>query len=228
MSQFLLAELRSQFNLETSEGRAQLVSSAKPHIQKITAPILRIQLINAVAELGRISQEEIRQLLELPQSPRYRRSAPAKSTSSTVKASLEWSLLYSVLVNLPMFVHIDAALLRQKQPETEALIAIRTFCEGPLQDLSFRSLLDAMEGHESIALVLEADRYSEDLGFNQEDAQREIQGALTQLEIARRRIELESIRTKGLGSQVERVEYQRKLVEYSLLRGAVRPDAAVH
>jgi len=228
LSQFLLAELRSQFNLETSEGRAQLVSSAKPHIQKITAPILRIQLINAVAELGRISQEEIRQLLELPQSPRYRRSAPAKSTSSTVKASLEWSLLYSVLVNLPMFVHIDAALLRQKQPETEALIAIRTFCEGPLQDLSFRSLLDAMEGHESIALVLEADRYSEDLGFNQEDAQREIQGALTQLEIARRRIELESIRTKGLGSQVERVEYQRKLVEYSLLRGAVRPDAAVH
>ena len=228
LSQFLLAELRSQFNLETSEGRAQLVSSAKPHIQKITAPILRIQLINAVAELGRISQEEIRQLLELPQSPRYRRFAPPKSASSAVKTSLEWSLLYSVLVNLPMFVHIDAALLRQKQPETEALIAIRTFCEGPLQDLSFRGLVDALEGHTSLALVLEADRYSEELGFNEEDAQREIQGALTQLEIARRRIELEALRTKGLGSQGERVEYQRKLVEYSLLRGAVRPEAAMH
>jgi DNA primase len=226
LSQFLLAELRSQFNLETSEGRAQLVSSAKPHIQKITAPILRVQLINAVAELGRISQEDIRQLLEVPQSPRYRRAAPPKSTSSTVKASLEWSLLYSLLTNLPMFVHIDPALLG-KNEETEAVIAIRTLCDGPLQDLSFRSLLDALEGHKSLALVLEANRYSEDLGFNEEDAQREIQGALTQLEIARRRIELESLRTKGLGSQLERVEFQRKLVEYSLLRGAVRPEPAM-
>jgi DNA primase len=226
LSEFLLAELRSQFNLETSEGRAQLVSSAKPHIQKITAPILRVQLINAVAELGRISQEDIRQLLEVPQSPRYRRAAPPKSTSSTVKASLEWSLLYSLLTNLPMFVHIDPALLG-KNEETEALIAIRTLCDGPLQDLSFRSLLDALEGHKSLALVLEANRYSEDLGFNEEDAQREIQGALTQLEIGRRRVELESLRTKGLGSQQERVEYQRKLVEYSLLRGAVRPEPAM-
>jgi len=228
LSQFLIGELRSQCNLETGEGRAQLVSSARPHLQKITAPILRIQLINTVAELGRMAQEEVRQLLEVPQSPRYRRSAPPKAPAAAATSSLEWSLLYSLLVNLPMFVHIDPALLRPRQAETEALIAIRDLCEGPLQDLSFRSLVDALEGHKALGLVLEASRYSEDLGFTEEDAQAEIQGALAQLEIARRRSELESLRTRGLESRADRVEYQRKLEEYSLLRGAVRREAALH
>jgi DNA primase len=228
LSQFLLAELRSRFNLDTNEGRAQLVSAAKPYVQRITAPILRVQLINAVAELGRISHEEIRQLLEVPQTERYRRAAPPKTPSASVKTSLEWSLLYSLVANLPMFVHIDAALLGPKQPETEALTAICKLCEGPLQDLSFRGLVGALEGQRTLALVLEANRYAEELGFNEEDAQKEIQGALAQLEVARRRAELESLRTAGLGSQAERVEYQRKLVEFSLLRGAVRPEAPVH
>jgi DNA primase len=228
LSQFLLAELRSRFNLETNEGRAQLVSAAKPYIQRITAPILRVQLINAVAELGRISHDEIRQLLEVSQPERYRRASPPKTPSASVKTSLEWSLLYSLVTNLPMFVHIDPELLRHKQPETEALTAIRKLCEGPLQDLSFRGLVEALEGERTLALVLEANRYAEELGFNEEDAQREIQGALAQLEIARRRAELESLRAGGLGSQAERVEYQRKLAEFSQLRGAVRPEAPVH
>src|SRR5205814_1174577 len=63
LSQFLLSDLRAQFNLDTGEGRAQFVSAARPYVQKLTAPILRIQLINAVAEFGKISQDEIRGLL---------------------------------------------------------------------------------------------------------------------------------------------------------------------
>jgi DNA primase len=227
LSEFLLGALRSQSNLETAEGRAHFVSSAKPYIQKITAPILRIQLVNAIAELGKISQEEIRQLFEIAPSPRFRRAAPARGVSTAVKASLEWSLLYSIVVNLPMFVHIDPSLIRENQPETEALTAIRDFCEGPLQDLTFRGLVDALEGHKALDLVLQANRYAEELGFNEEDAQAEIQGALAQLDIARRRVELDLLRSKGLASRDERVEYQRKLVEYSLLRGAVRPETAL-
>src|SRR4051812_47358558 len=53
LSQFLLSELRSGSNLETGEGRSRFVSMAQPYIQKITAPILRIQLINAVAEIAK-------------------------------------------------------------------------------------------------------------------------------------------------------------------------------
>ena len=52
LSQFLLAQLRAENDLATAEGRARFVSMAKPHIQKITAPALRLQLINEVAAAG--------------------------------------------------------------------------------------------------------------------------------------------------------------------------------
>jgi len=227
LSQFLLSELRSQSDLSTGEGRSRFVASAKPYLQKVTAPILRIQLINAVAEIGRISQDEIRQLLEVPESPRFKRAAPARAPAPIVSRTHEWSLLYSVLVDLPMFVHIDPTLLRDR-PETKALLAVRGLCESSVDELAFRALLDALEGHPSLGLILEANRYGEELGFNQEEARTEIQGALTRLEIIRREKELESLRVTGLPSREDRVEYQKKLNEFSLLRGAVRPEATMH
>jgi DNA primase len=228
LSQFLLSELRSQSNLETGEGRSRFVSAAKTYVQRVTAPILRIQLINAVAELGRISPDEIRQLLEVPESPRFKRPAPARRPGPVVNKTHEWTLLYSVLIDLPMFVHINPSLLRERQAETQALLAIRELCESSVEDLSFRALLDSLEGHPSLGLVLEANRYGEELGFNEEEARTEIQGALTRLEVIRREKELESLRVTGLPSREDRVEYQKKLNEFSLLRGAVRPEATMH
>jgi DNA primase len=225
LSQFLLSELRARFDLLTNEGRAQFVSNAKPYVQKITAPILRVQVINAVAELGKISQQDIRVLLEVPESPRYKRAASAKIPPKVVSTSLEWALLYSLVTNLPMFVHVDPSLLRNSRPETKALLAIRDVCGGPLQDLALRSVVEALEGQEVLGPVLEANRYAEELGFNEDDARTEMQGALTRLQIIQSQTELESLRVKGLATRDERLEYQRKLDEFSLLRGAVRPEA---
>src|SRR5918999_1425249 len=78
LSQFLLAQLRAENDLMTAEGRARLVSMAKPQVQKITAPALRLQLINEIAQLSRVAEGEINALLELPQRPGYRRAAPRR------------------------------------------------------------------------------------------------------------------------------------------------------
>lgn len=228
LSQFLLSELRSQSDLDTGEGRSRFVSAAKDYVQQVTAPILRIQLINAVAELGRISSEEIRRLLEVPESPRFKRPAPGRAPAPIVNRTHEWTLLYSVLIDLPMFVHISPSLLRDRQAETRALLAIRDLCESSVDDLSFRALLEGLSDHPSLGLVLEANRYGEELGFNEAEARTEIQGALTRLEVIRREKELESLRVTGLRSLEERVAYQTKLNEFSLLRGAVRPEATTH
>jgi hypothetical protein len=198
------------------------------YVQKVTAPVLRIQVINAVAELGKISQDELRRLLEVPESPRFRRAAPARRPAAVVRRTHEWTLLYSVLIDLPMFVHLNPSLLRDKQAETQALLAIRDFCESSAGDLSFRALLDGLENHPSLELVLEANRYGEELGFSEDEARVELQGALTRLEVIRRERELESLRVTGLASLESRVEYQKKLKEFSLLRGAVRPEPIVH
>ncbi|HKC30626.1 MAG TPA: DNA primase, partial [Burkholderiales bacterium] len=58
LSQFLLGELRSQSDLGTAEGRSRFLAAARPHVQKIAAPALRLQVLKAVADLGRISQDE--------------------------------------------------------------------------------------------------------------------------------------------------------------------------
>ena len=127
-----------------------------------------------------------------------------------------------------MFVHINPSLLRERQPETQALLAIRDACQSAAEDLSFRSLLEGLEGNPSLDLVLNANRYSEELGLNQEEARAEIQWALSRLDVIRRGKELESMRVTGLSSLEQRVEYQGKLNEYNLLRGAVRADVPVH
>ena len=228
LSQFLLSELRSGSNLEVFEERSRFVSAAQPYIQKITAPILRIQLINAVAEIGKISQDELRGLLKLPDSPRFRRPAPARTSAPVVNRTHEWSLLCSVLMDLTMFVHINPALLREPQPETQALLAIRDICQSSADDLTFRALLDGLEGNPSVDLVLKANRHGEELGFSPEEGRAEFQWALARLDLVRREKELESLRASGLNSREVRVEYQRKLNEYNLLRGAVRADVPMH
>src|SRR5207245_8087440 len=69
LSQFLLAQLRAECDLNTAEGRSRLISIAKPHVQKVAAPALRLQLTNEIAQLARVAEGEIHRLLELPGRP---------------------------------------------------------------------------------------------------------------------------------------------------------------
>jgi DNA primase len=227
-TQYLLSELRAHSDLDTPEGRAKFLAEAKPYVHKVAAPALRIQLINAVADLGRIHETEIRQLMELPQAPREQQRRAPTRMSASISRTHEWSLLYSLLIDLPMVVHVDPSLLRKGQPETQALLAIRERYESGLEELSFPLLIESLEGNPSLDVVLQASRYGEELGFGPEEARAEIQGALTRLEVIRRQGELESLRGRGLASREERLEYQQKLMEFSRLRGAVSPSAALN
>jgi DNA primase len=222
LSEFLLSELRSQSNLDTGEGRARFVSSAKPYVQKVTAPILRIQLINAVAELGRISEGEIRQLMEVPESPRFKRSAPAR-TYSVATNSPEWSLLYSLLIDLPMVVHIEPTLLRMSQPESKALMAIRDFFDATGEP-SLPMLMDSLQGNASLEYVLQASRYGDELALNEEEARVEIQGALVRLDEFRRKAELDILLGTGLRLKSDLEAYNDKLKVYNRVRGALPPE----
>jgi DNA primase len=214
----LLSELTAQSDLNTPEGRAGFITLAKPHVQNLTAPALRIQVINAVAELGRVSEYEIRQLMNVPEVQRFRRPAPARVSLSTHR-SPEWSLLYSLLIDLPMIVHIEPALLRPDQPESRALLAIRELCGA--DDLSLGQIVDRLEGNPALDLVLDANRYGEELGFSGEEAKHEFQGALSQLDVMRRKSELDRLLGGGLQTKDDRVAYNDKLKVYNLLRGAL-------
>jgi DNA primase len=218
LSQFLLAQLRAECDLATAEGRARFVSMAKPHVQKITAPALRLQLINAVAELGRVAEGEIERLLELPQRPRFSRAAPQRR-SFDAPVSLEWTLLTALLSDLALVEHIDPERLAPDRPETQALLAIREKCEA-VEDMSFAVLMESLGGHPCLETVLKALKYGEDLAFDTDSARSEFQHALTRLEVRSRKRELDELRGR-LRSKEDLVLFNEKNLAYQRLRGAL-------
>jgi len=219
LSQFLLAQLRSDSDLATPEGRARFVSMAKPHIQKITAPALRLQIINEIARLARVGEGEIGGLLELPRRPAFARAAP-RAPRYDAPSSLEWSLLTALLSDLTLVEHIDPAQLAAEGAETEALLAIREIYEAADDALSFPQLMEGLRGNSCLETVLKALRYGEDLAFDAECARGEFQHALTQLELRQRKRELDDLRDR-LSTKQDLIVFNEKNLAYQRLRGAL-------
>ena len=219
LSQFLHAQLRAENDLGSAEGRARFVSMAKPHIQRLTAPALRLQLTNEIAQLARVAEGEINGLLELPQRPGFRRAAPRRPNFDAPN-SLEWSLLTALLSDLSLVEHIDPAQLAPDRAETQALLAIREQCEGAEEDLSFSLLIEALGGNSCLETVLKAQKYGEDLAFDAEAARSEFQHALTQIELRHRKTELDDLRGR-LTSKEDLVAFNEKNLAYKRLQGAL-------
>jgi DNA primase len=219
LSQFLLAQLRVDVDLATPEGRARLLSVAKSHVQKITAPALRLQLINEIAHLARVAEADIGGLLELPQKPRYSRPAPRRP-SYDAPTSLEWSLLTALLTDLTLVEHIDPSRLAADRAETQALVAIREQCERSVEEITFPVLMEALSGNSCLETVLRAQKYGEDLDLDPDAARSEFQHALTQLDLRQRKKELDDLRGR-LVSKEDLVVFNEKNLAYQRLRGAL-------
>jgi len=76
LAEFLLAELRKDIDLDTAEGCARLVHEAKPLVTRISAPLLRLQVIKMLAEAAGFTQAEVEQAFGLKASPPPRRFDP--------------------------------------------------------------------------------------------------------------------------------------------------------
>ena len=219
LSQFLLAQLRSESDLRTAEGRARFVSMAKPHIQKITAPALRLQITNEIARLSQVGDGEINRLLELPRRPSFSRPAPRRAAYDA-PTSPEWSLLTALLADLSLVEHIDPGHLDTERAETRALVAIRQRWEQSDEALSFALLIEALGGHPCLETILKAQRYAEDLAFEADAARSEFQHALTQIDLRHRKLELDRLRGR-LSSKEDLVAFQEKNLAYKRLQGAL-------
>jgi DNA primase len=220
LTQFLLAQLRADCDLSTAEGRARFISIAKPHVQKVAAPALRLQLINEIAQLAKVVEGDIDRLLELPQRPRFSRPAPAR-TRFTAPDSPEWSLLYSLLCNLSLIEHIDPEALNTDRPEAQALLAIQQACREFEEEPSLGLLFERLEGSPSLEIVLRAHKYGEEIRFSAEEAETEFTEALVKLDLAKRKKELDDMRGRGLTSKEDLRVFQEKNLAYKRLQGAL-------
>jgi len=125
LSQFLFAELTARVDMASEEGRARFVAEAKPLIAQITAPALAAMLRHRMAELARLSADEIATLI--PAASPARRAAPAPAAQRPARkgpSRPESRLLGLVLHRLELAAGVDDAALKGGGPEMSALRAL--------------------------------------------------------------------------------------------------------
>jgi DNA primase len=135
LSQFLFAELASHVDMATDEGRARFVSQAKPLLGQIEAPALGAMLRKRLAELARLSPEEVERLV--PSRMPVRRPSPAPQRAARVVAApAESRLLARVLARPDLAARVPDDVLGGTGAEAVALRAVvGYFREDPRRTL---------------------------------------------------------------------------------------------
>ena len=160
LSEFLFKELCSDANLQTGEGRAKLISDAKPLLQQVTAPALSLILSRRLAELSGINQEELGELLQIKRAPgTHKTEKDPRRQSVTLYRRLIRILLYA-----PSHItKLDRRLLVEWSEKNEEVAALKTLVDfldthphlienestfsiaACLQDNQYRTLLENIE-----------------------------------------------------------------------------------
>ena len=123
LSEYLVKKLAERTKPVTAEGRAQLIHEAKPLLQRVAAPVLRVQLTKAIADIARLSQAEVEVQCGLKPLTFSRRPAP-RSAQRPASRSIEHRLLENVLQRPERAARLPLDLIADEQPEGAALRAI--------------------------------------------------------------------------------------------------------
>ena len=159
LSEFLVRELAKRSDPNSAEGRAALVYAAKPLLQKISAPILRVQVTKEIARRAQLAQAEVEAQCEL--KPLARRPwAPAQYRHRPQPSSVEHKLLKIILQKPEWAARLPLELIATDRPESGLLLAIADAVEhGELPAGGFGLLLEHFRGspHEELLAGLVAE-----------------------------------------------------------------------
>jgi DNA primase len=219
LSRFLVRELAAENDLTSAEGRAGLVSAAKPHLQRITAPGLRLAIVKQIAELADMTPLEVENLCELKAQAAYVRAAPLRVARAPVTSLDEQMLRLLVreprLATLaeteeqrhvlpagsPVLAMIDA-ICAAAPPVTSTDLAAM-FADSEVEPFLRRALVEELEV-EKDPMIVEA----------------EFRHALKSLRDQWRRARKEHLIAAGLGDPAARAELAELLAEESVAKSA--------
>jgi DNA primase len=224
LSEFLLAELRAQADLATAEGRSGFLSAAKPHVQKIAAPALKLQLLKETAKLGGVTQDEAESLFEIRQVPTFRRAAPERRASNP-PSSTEWKLLAYVAASPAIAVDVDLAVLDMDLAESQALRELVGWCsEG---EVSNAMLIEHFRDSPHNELLYQAQAHGLDLKKTEDEAREFLKHTLWSLDIKRKKKEIQSLGDrlgKGQLSKEEHQQYGKMISEVKALERRLQEE----
>ena len=153
LTEFLLRELKAGVDLASAEGRARLVHEAKPHLMRLAAPILRVQLVKAIAEAAALTQAEVETQCNLKPAARGR-PAPPRTRQRPAPSSVEYKLLQIVLHKPEWAARLPLELIDRERVEGEALGAIADAIDhGELPAGGFGLLLEFFRNTPHEALI---------------------------------------------------------------------------
>ena len=190
LSEFLLEELKSRTDLGTAEGRSRLAHEAKPLLQKVSAPALRLQLLKALAEAAGMTYEEAAQLTEI-RIPRGYGSKPAPLQGAERGAQLaerkpERTLLQCLLSKPGYAKELPAELLDHDSFEGSAILIVAEFCrENPNADGNL--VLEHFRETELKVLLESSQAALLDTRFGDEQTGAEFSGAVERLQERQKR-----------------------------------------
>ena len=97
----------------------------------------------------------------------------------------------------------------------------RGLCGWAAEEPSFALLIEGLERNPCLDLVLRAQRYGDEVGFDAESARSEFQSALIKLDLARRRKELDELRGRAQMSKEDLLVFDEKVKTLKRLEGAL-------
>jgi len=233
LSEFLLDELRAQCDVRTAEGQAQLVTAAKPYLQRVSAPALKLLLTKEVARIGGMTQEEAQGILgAAPRQPAFRNPAPAKRQFRP-PSSPEWKLLSRIAAYPGLVPEIDAAVLDMSLDESRLLSDISGYYNEDLgrSEISDALMIEQFKDHPLGELLFHAQAFALELKEAEDQSRQFVRHTLRALEIARKRREIKSLEERlkqGKLNRDEQSQYSRMISDVRALEQQLQADGRVN
>jgi DNA primase len=228
LSEFLIAELRSAYDLATPEGRAGLLVASKAHLEKLAAPALRLQLVREFAALARVSSEDVEKLLNPGGAPAYRGPAPARAQARPAQ-SHEWKLLAYVAAFPDMAAEFDFSAIDSETTDGQVLGELAKWCRT---DAAAAKSVDAMlierfQEEPYADFLFNAQAYALQLKLTPEEAREQVVQELRKLAIRRKKQERDELLQrlqKGSLTKDEHVRYGMMIAEIKQLEQKLAAD----
>ena len=153
LSEFLLQTLCSHVDLTSAEGRAKLLAEAKPLLQKIPTPMLRLQIVKQLAEKTGLQPAEVERGCELSRQAAAPMAAPARAPR---RAPSLIRRLLRVLVQAPELMADLPSNLADRLPGNDPLsLSVRRLLPQLIDQPQPSELLERVRGSEDAPLLAE-------------------------------------------------------------------------
>jgi len=222
LSQFLFSDLASRNDLQSEEGRARLLSQARPLIAQIQAPALAAMLRRRLAEVSGLGLDDIEELVPAAKGPE-RRTPPAPARGPKSNPSTEARLLARVLLQPSLAPMVPPEAIRGFGPDVGTLRAVLDFlAENPAATLGQASAYFSGSEHEASIEAALDDPLLHQAEGDDLDLEAEAKALIEKLlgdQQARRRSELARLLDAGTATPEQRAEYDALFARMASVKG---------